>query len=279
VTGVVFFGAVRGLINNSDAVLEQFNQAVNPVLESLSKALGEEFLISDVMEILQQFIPVGDLVTVSGSFLGSISGFAAEILMIILYFAGLLGAISQLDNTVGYLLKDRATIETEKAMKSLKRIKDSVSIYIKVKTIVSLMTGVSVGIICWSFGIQYSMVWGLLAFVLNYIPYIGSLIAIVPPLLIGAVTLNSAGLTFLLFVLMEGVQLIMGNVIEPRMMGKSLSINVVTVLFGFVFWAFMWDIAGMLLAVPLTFLVKVTLEHISGADILVRLMEDKKVEA
>jgi AI-2 transport protein TqsA len=279
VTGVVFFGAVRGLINNSDAVLEQFNQAVNPVLESLSNVLGEEFLISDVMEILQQFIPVGDLVTVSGSFLGSISGFAAEILMIILYFAGLLGAISQLDNTVGYLLKDRATIETEKAMKSLKRIKDSVSIYIKVKTIVSLMTGVSVGIICWSFGIQYSMVWGLLAFVLNYIPYIGSLIAIVPPLLIGAVTLNSAGLTFLLFVLMEGVQLIMGNVIEPRMMGKSLSINVVTVLFGFVFWAFMWDIAGMLLAVPLTFLVKVTLEHISGADILVRLMEDKKVEA
>ncbi|MEQ8241248.1 MAG: AI-2E family transporter [Cyclobacteriaceae bacterium] len=275
ISGLVFFGAVRGLINNSDTVFDQFNQAVKPIIDNLGYFVDDQFLVTDVSEIFKQFMPMGDLVTASGTFLGSMSGFAAEILMIILYFAGLLGAISQIDNTVGYILKDRSSTETAEAIKSLKRIKDSVSIYIKVKSIVSLMTGFGVGVICWAFGIQYAMVWGLLAFVLNYIPYIGSLFAIVPPLLIGAVTLNSVGLTFLLFVLMEGVQLVMGNVVEPRMMGKSLSINVVTVLFGFVFWAFMWDLAGMLLAVPLTFLVKVTLEHVSGADILVRLMEEK----
>ena len=69
----------------------------------------------------------------------------------------------------------------------------------------------------------------------------------------------------------------MGNVIEPKMMGDSFSINTVSVLFGFVFWAFMWGTAGMLLAVPLTFLFKVIIEHVSDATVIVRLMEKKKV--
>ena len=69
----------------------------------------------------------------------------------------------------------------------------------------------------------------------------------------------------------------MGNIVEPKLMGDSFSMNTVAVLFGFVFWAFLWGTAGMLLAVPLTFLFKVILENMSDAGVVVRLMEKKEL--
>ena len=106
-----------------------------------------------------------------------------------------------------------------------------------IKTYVSLITGLAVGLICWFFGIDYALLWGFLAFVLNYIPYIGSLIAVIPPLVLGIIAFDSVAQVLVLFACLEGVQLVIGNVIEPKWMGDSLSINTVSVLFGFVFWS------------------------------------------
>lgn len=274
--GALFFGAIKSLVENSDQISAQVSQTIAPWINTLSGYLGQEVEVADLQEMLSSFIPMEDLVSASGSFLGSISGMAAELLMVILYFAGLLGAISQLDSMIEYLLRGRNQASTSQAAETFSRIIDSVSIYIKVKTIVSMLTGIGIGLVCWIFGIRYALAWGFLAFALNYIPYIGSLIAIVPPLLISAMNADSVSQVLILFVALESIQLIMGNAVEPKLMGSSLSINTVTVLFGFVFWAYMWGTAGMLLAVPLTFLIKVTMENISGAEILVRLMDNKK---
>ena len=274
--GFGIFNVIQALIDNSETILDSISNDLRPFINDYTVYFGITFKKGELRELVVEMIQTGQFWSASGSFINSISGMAAELLMTILYFAGLLGAITQYDQTVSYIVGSDNK-NKEKSLQVFNRIKDSVGSYIKVKTLVSILTGIAIGLICWFFGIDYALLWGFLAFVLNYIPYIGSLIAIIPPLVLGIIDSSSVSQVLVIFVCLEGVQLIMGNVIEPKLMGDSFSMNTVSVLFGFVFWAFLWGTAGMLLAVPLTFLFKVILENMSDAGVVVRLMEKKKL--
>lgn len=274
--GYGLFNVIQALIENSDAILDSISNDLRPFINDYTVYFGITFKKGELRDLVTNMLQTSQFWTVSGSFLNTVSGKAAELLMTILYFAGLLGAITQYDQTVSYLI-GASSKDKQKSMEIFIRIKDSVGSYIKVKTLVSVMTGIAIGIICWIFGIDYAVLWGFLALVLNYIPYIGSLIAIIPPLVLGIIDSSSVTQVLVIFFCLEGVQLIMGNIVEPKLMGDSFSMNTVAVLFGFVFWAFLWGTAGMLLAVPLTFLFKVILENMSDAGVVVRLMEKKKL--
>lgn len=274
--GFGLFNVIQALIENGDAILDSISNELRPFINDYTVYFGITFQRGELRSFVTDMLQTSEFWTVSGSFINTVSGKAAELLMTILYFAGLLGAITQYDQTISYLIGTSGK-DSKKSLKVFNRIKDSVGSYIKVKTLVSVMTGIAIGLICWFFGIDYAVLWGFLALVLNYIPYIGSLIAIVPPLVLGIIDSSSVSQVLVIFLCLEGVQLIMGNVVEPKLMGDSFSMNTVAVLFGFVFWAFLWGTAGMLLAVPLTFLFKVILENMSDAGVVVRLMEKKEL--
>ncbi|WP_370086779.1 AI-2E family transporter [Ekhidna sp.] len=274
--GVGIFNVIQALIENGDTILNSISTDLRPFINDYTVYFGVTFKEGELRDLVVEMLQTGQFWSASGSFINGLSGMAAELLMTILYFAGLLGAITQYDQTISYLIGSSSR-DKEKSLQVFHRIKNSVGSYIKVKTLVSLLTGVGVGLVCLFFGIDYALLWGFLAFVLNYIPYIGSLIAIIPPLVLGIIDSSSVSQVLMIFVCLEGVQLIMGNIIEPKLMGDSFSMNTVSVLFGFVFWAFLWGTAGMLLAVPLTFLFKVILENMSDAGVLVRLMEKKQL--
>jgi len=274
--GFGLYNVVQAFLNNSETILDSISTDLRPFVNSYTTYIGMTFEEGELRDAFAELLQTGSFWSASGSFFSSISGFTAELLMTILYFAGLLGAITRYDNTISYIVGSNDEHERKKAKDAFRKIRNSVSSYIAIKTYVSLITGLAVGLICWFFGIDYALLWGFLAFVLNYIPYIGSLIAIIPPLVLGIIAFNSVTQVLFLFACLEGVQLVMGNAIEPKWMGDSFSINTVSVLFGFVFWAFMWGPAGMLLAVPLTFMFKVILENVPGADVVVRLMDKKK---
>ena len=271
--GYGLFNVVQALVENSDVILDSISTDLRPFINSYTSFIGITFKDGELRDAVADILQSGSFWSASGSFLSSLSGISASLLLTILYFAGLLGAITQFDKTITYLVGDSKN--KDQTLATFNRIKDSISSYIKVKTFVSLITGVATGLVCWFFGIEYSLLWGFLAFVLNYIPYIGSLIAILPPLVLTIIDSSSVSQVLVVFVCLEGIQLTMGNVIEPKWMGDTFSINTVSVLFGFVFWAFMWGTAGMLLAVPLTFMCKVALENMSQAQVFVRLMDKK----
>jgi AI-2 transport protein TqsA len=133
--------------------------------------------------------------------------------------------------------------------------------YVVTKALLSGATGILVGVILWALGIDLALVFGLFAFLLNFIPSIGSIIATLLPL---PIVVMSPGVSFATAVaaiaLPGAVQFGIGNVLEPRMMGRSLDLHPVTILLTLMFWGALWGIVGMLLAVPITAIAKLLCE-------------------
>jgi predicted PurR-regulated permease PerM len=131
--------------------------------------------------------------------------------------------------------------------------------YMSIKTWMSLLTGVLVALSLWLLGVDYPQLWGVLAFLLNYVPNIGSIIAAVPAVLVALVQLGSgtALLTAGVYVI---INTLVGNVLEPRFMGKGLGLSTLVVFLSLVFWGWVLGPVGMLLSVPLTVTVKLALD-------------------
>lgn len=145
------------------------------------------------------------------------------------------------------------------AFTQFERFSDSVQQYLAIKSLVSLGTGASIGMILYLIGLDYAALWALIAFLLNYIPNIGSIIAAVPAVLIAIVQLG-VGESVLIAVSYVLVNTIFGNVVEPRLMGRSLGLSTLVVFLSLVFWGWILGPVGMLLSVPLTMVVKIALE-------------------
>jgi len=109
-------------------------------------------------------------------------------------------------------------------------------------------------------------------FIFNFIPTIGSIIATIPPILLALVQIEGMEMILLMILILIIIQILAGNIIEPRLMGSSLALNTITVILGLVFWGYLWGVTGMILSVPLLVLSKVILTQIPEAQILVRLM-------
>ena len=145
--------------------------------------------------------------------------------------------------------------------------------YIVTKTVISVFTGLAFAAVLWWFGIPLALVFGLLAFLLNFIPNIGPIIAsLLPlPLIILNPDLSLTGM-IMVIVLSGGVQFISGNVVEPKIMGDSFELHPVAILLTLMIWGMIWGIVGMFLAVPMTAAVCILLarfEHTKPiADIL-----------
>lgn len=131
--------------------------------------------------------------------------------------------------------------------------------FLAIKTAVSLVTGVLAGFLCWAAGLDFYLLWGILAFALNYIPVVGSLIAGVPPIILALLT---AGIPNA--VLVAGGYLLinnfLGGFIEPMLVGRRFGISTLVVVLSVLFWGWVWGPLGMLLAVPLTMMLKVVLD-------------------
>jgi predicted PurR-regulated permease PerM len=143
--------------------------------------------------------------------------------------------------------------------------------YLRVKTLMSLGTGVGVGIVVAALGIDYAVLWGLLAFLLNFIPNIGSIIAAVPPVALGLLDYG-IGRAVAVAACIIGVNVTFSNVLEPRLMGRSFGIPPWMVFVALLFWAYVLGPVGMILAIPLTVALKLGLEMSDRTNWLAALM-------
>jgi len=132
--------------------------------------------------------------------------------------------------------------------------------YLGIKTLISIATGVLAGLLCWAAELDFPLLWGLLAFALNYIPAVGSIIAGVPPMLLALLShdLQHAIAVGCGYLVINGF---LGNFMEPALLGRRFGLSTVVIVISVLFWGFIWGPVGMLLAVPLTMMVKVAMDN------------------
>ena len=187
-------------------------------------------------------------------------------------FLILLTVIFILAEASSFPRKLRETLKApERDMPYFERFAENVNRYIALKTTTSMGTGIAVGGAMALIGVDVPILCGLLAFMLNYVPTIGSIIAAVPAVLLALVELGPAhaGIAIACYV---AINVIVGNLIEPKFMGRALSLSTLVVFVSLVFWGWMLGPVGMLLSVPLTMTAKLALEANPGSEWLAHLL-------
>jgi len=180
-------------------------------------------------------LPLGDLV---GGLLGSAVSFLSNFVLVIIF--------------TGFLVFSSSSFTG-----ILAEVNDKIGTYMSVKTLINLVTGLLVFLLCLVFGVDFPLFWAILAFLLNFIPSIGSIVAIVPPVLLSLIQLDSWTLNVVFVVLFVGTQVVLAQVIEPKLMGNRLNIKPLAIILGLIFWGFLWGIPGMFLATPLMVLLRI----------------------
>lgn len=153
----------------------------------------------------------------------------------------------------------RAFGEGRDTQEKLDHIATQIQEYLTLKTLVSLLTGALIGVWVAACGLDYAVLWALVAFLLNFVPNVGSVIAGIPAVLLAMVQLGFEG-TLAVFLGYMLVNAVVGNFVEPRMMGRGLGLSTLVVILSLVFWGAIWGPIGMLLAVPMTLIVKIVME-------------------
>jgi predicted PurR-regulated permease PerM len=131
--------------------------------------------------------------------------------------------------------------------------------YLSLKTLTSLATGVAIAVWLAAMGVDYALLWGLLAFMLNFVPNIGSIIAAIPAVLLALIQLGLGSAVFAAIAFLV-VNVVIGVVIEPRLMGYRMGLSTLVVFLSLIFWGWVLGPIGMLLSVPLTMTVKIVLQ-------------------
>ena len=154
------------------------------------------------------------------------------------------------------LLKKKHT-----SIKTFIKIENNLNTFIKVKFLVSFLTGIGTGLGCFYFDISFPIFWGLFAFIINFIQMVGSFITVMLLSIIAFVELSATGTLLFFIITISGVQVLFGAILEPIFMGKSFSINVIAVLVMLMFWGFLWGIPGLIMAIPITVFLKLFLNN------------------
>ncbi len=161
---------------------------------------------------------------------------------------------------VVYLLAGRRPAELRTGFYA--EIDAKVQRYIVTKVAVSATTGTLVGLILWLFGLELALVFGVAAFLLNFIPSVGSIVATLLPLPIALIQYESIWPIIGVLALPGAVQITIGNGVEPILLGESLDLHPVVVLLALIFWGMLWGVVGMLLAAPITAILRIVLARI-----------------
>lgn len=201
------------------------------------------------------FLAPGGVVNLAGQALSGVASFISATFLVVLILVFILSEAAVFPK------KFRAIAGPGRGVgKRLAKTVQEVQEYLGIKTLVSLATGIVLGLWAWSVGLDFPVLLGVIAFVFNYVPTVGSVLASIPAMLLALVQF-SLGHALLVGAGYGVVNVIFGNLIEPSLLGRRLGLSTLVVILSLLFWGFVWGPVGMLLAVPLTMVVKIWLEN------------------
>ena len=240
-------------INDFSSTLPLYQQKLQNQTQVLISWLIEKEFIEPDFQISNAFKP-GVILNIVGDAFNQLSNLFANGFLILLTVIFMMLEVSSLPKKINEMFAN-----PEASLSRIKAVTQNINKYITLKTIMNLCNALLVIIFLFFMGVDYYLLWGLLAFILNYIPTIGSFIALLPPALLALVQFGfvEAIVVVIGFII---INTLVGNIIEPRFMGKGLGLSTLVVFLSLIFWGWVLGPIGMLLSVPLTITIKIALD-------------------
>ena len=227
--------------------LQQMNAALLAWLQSKGIEVSPE--------IARDVINPGRAMAFVGQMFNSLASVLSNFVLVIITTIFILFEITQFPQKLRLVL-DRQDSDSDMFTKIIVDVQR----YLGIKTLISLATGILIGVWVAILGVDFPILWGLLAFLFNYIPNLGSILAAVPTLLLALVQLGP-GAAALVGLGYLTVNMVLGTFVEPYFMGRKLGLSTLVIFLSLVFWGWVWGPVGMLLSIPLTMVVKILLEN------------------
>ena len=259
--GFLVFTVIGSLVTTS---VRQLAANANSYQENITRLIADAFVVIPFEQlgineeaIRQQLssLPVGSvLVSLTNSLIELVSKAMVVLIFVVFLLIGG-GKTSHLADSIW------------------REIESRIERYLVAQITISAATGTLVGLILYILGVDLALVFGFLAFLLNFIPSVGSIIATLLPLPIILVSPDTSWSIALLALALTGsVQFVLGNLVAPKVLGDSLDLHPITILLALIFWGVLWGIVGMLLATPMTAVLKILLERYELTRPLARVM-------
>lgn len=274
--GVLIYGSIKSFAADFPKYEARVDQIYHSVLKFLDipqapiaggEQEGDRFgIMADIQNL-----------SISGIILktlGSIMNFLSNTALVLLFLLFILVGRKQLTHKIELAFKHEMSARISSIITNINK---EIQKYLVAKTLISFITGALAAIVLFLFGVEFALVWGLLTFLLNFIPTIGSFAAVLLPLGVAFFQFSDhLIMLFWLALILIAIQSTIGNVVDPRVVGKSLNLSPLVVLFSLIFWGWLWGIIGMFLAVPLAVIAKIIFENIDSLRFLSVLMSARR---
>lgn len=252
---VAFFWFIGRMAINSLADFADLAPEYNAKMQELLAKLSRGFDIPTLDEMRSKV----DLNRWTSQALNSVLSFASSLFIVIFYVLFLFIEQGIFKRKLDLIFKDDQKRKSFNQI--LHRIDESMKTYISVKALMSFLVAVCSYIVLISFGVDFAILWAFVAFLLNFIPFVGSFIAILLPTLQAILQFDSLTAILALFIILSAIQVIVGNFLEPKLVGKSLNLSPLVVVLALAFWGSLWGVAGMFLCVPITVALMIILSQ------------------
>ncbi len=238
--------------------LPQYNSKLTSLVQDLTDFLNHLPFKVDVPSLVSQ-LNVDKVASLLLGTVGSFFSFLGNLLLVVVFVLFMLAGRDKLNEKIIQAFPEE---RANQLVLILGRINGQVQKYLAVKTLLSLINGLAVFLILLLFHVDFALLLGFLTFILNFIPSFGSIIATIIPTLVAFLQYGNSMVPLWVLIAIALTDAILGNFVDPKLMGHSLNLSPLLVLFTLIFWAWLWGIAGMVLAVPVLAVVKIILENI-----------------
>ena len=270
ILSVIFF-SVDLLSNNIELIISnvpEYSTKLGVMISEIGASIGVE----NITERVQERLLAIDFQAMLREILRVLTTFIGHFFFILIYVAFLLIESTVFNKKIELIFRTERYSEIQGL---ISKMSSSVNRYLSVKTMVSLLTGFLSYLVLLLFEIDFPEMWAFLIFLMNFIPYIGSLVATLLPALFAMFQFNSYMSFVWVFLAIEAIQILVANYIEPKVMGRRLNLSPLIVILSLSFWGMLWGVVGMFLAVPLTSIILIVLSHFPSTHNVALLFSEK----
>ncbi|MEM6396658.1 MAG: AI-2E family transporter [Bacteroidota bacterium] len=250
--GLVIYFVGDLIVNNANEFIEnapQYFDKVDDLLLRIHTELGRDGdpWTLDTIEYSDQLINNFSIL------IGGITAIARGFFLVLLYVIFMLIEQGTFAKKITALKMNAE--QQQRYQEIVGQVNSAMRKYLWVKTFTSILTAILSYAVFWAIGLDYAIFWAFLIFLFNYVPTIGSITATALPAMLALLQFDGFGPFFTIFFGVSAIQLVVGNIIDPRMMGDTLNISPLVVVLSLIFWSILWGVVGMLLSVPITVMI------------------------